>query len=91
MPPTAPQTAAGGRVSVTGTRGSSGGNSANLVTLSRRPPKLPKGIVPDAQWPGMYRLVRLDGTLSDMVNLTRAKDALRGIQKERRLESKGGA
>src|SRR5262245_53218142 len=44
-----------------------------------RTPKLPKGIVADAQWPGMYQLVRLDGTLSDMVNLTRAKDALRGI------------
>jgi hypothetical protein len=75
MPPTAPQMAAGGRVSVTGTPE---GNSANLVTLSPRPLNLPKGIVPDAKWPGMYRLVRPDGSLSDMVNLTRAKDALRG-------------
>src|SRR5262249_16792800 len=33
-------------------------------------------IVPDARFPGMYRLKRTDGTLSDMVNLTRAKDAL---------------
>ena len=33
-------------------------------------------IVPDAQWPGMWRLKRADETLSDMVNLTRAKDAL---------------
>ena len=39
-------------------------------------PSLPEGIVADAQWPGMYRLVQPDGTLSDMVNLTRAKDAL---------------
>jgi len=31
----------------------------------------------DAKWPGMYRLVRPDGTLSDMVNLARAKDAVR--------------
>jgi hypothetical protein len=31
--------------------------------------------VPDAKWPGMYRLVRPDGSLSEMVNLTRAKDA----------------
>ena len=30
------------------------------------------GIVPDEKWPGMYRLKRADGTLSDMVNLTRA-------------------
>jgi len=37
---------------------------------------LPSGIVPDAKWPGMYRLVLPDGSLSDMVNLTRAKDAV---------------
>jgi len=34
-------------------------------------------IVPDKRFPGMFRLKRTDGTLSDMVNLTRAKDALR--------------
>jgi hypothetical protein len=33
-------------------------------------------IVPDERFPGMYRLKRTVGTLSDMVNLTRAKDAL---------------
>jgi hypothetical protein len=33
-------------------------------------------IVPDTRFPGMYRLKRTDGTLSDMVNITRAKDAL---------------
>jgi hypothetical protein len=33
-------------------------------------------IVPDKAFSGMYRLKRTDGTLSDMVNLTRAKDAL---------------
>jgi hypothetical protein len=32
-------------------------------------------IVPDAEWPEMYRVRRPDGTLTDMVNLTRAKDA----------------
>jgi hypothetical protein len=37
---------------------------------------LPSGIVPDAKWPGMYRLRLPDGSLSVMVNLTRAKDAL---------------
>jgi hypothetical protein len=36
---------------------------------------LPKGIVPDDTWPGMYRLRLPDGSLSDMVNLTRARDA----------------
>ena len=49
--------------------------SAPAVTLRR--PNIPAGIVPDAKWPNMYRLVRPDGTLSNMVNLTRAKDALR--------------
>jgi hypothetical protein len=38
---------------------------------------LPKGIVRDAKYPNMYRLRLPDGTLSDMVNLRRAKDALR--------------
>src|SRR5262245_9714101 len=33
-------------------------------------------IVPDERFPGMYRLKCTDGSLSDMVNLTRAKDAL---------------
>jgi hypothetical protein len=34
-------------------------------------------IVPDAKWPGMYRIRLRDGSLSEMVNLARAKDALR--------------
>jgi hypothetical protein len=33
-------------------------------------------LVPDGRWPGMWRIRRPDGTLTDMVNLTRAKDAL---------------
>src|SRR5262249_12573775 len=37
-------------------------------------------IVPDTAFPSMYRLKRTDGTFSDMVNLTRAKDALAGIR-----------
>ena len=31
-------------------------------------------IVPDKTYPGMWRVVRPDGSLSDMVNKTRAKD-----------------
>jgi len=34
-------------------------------------------IVPDAKWPGMYRIRLPEGSLSDMANLTRIKDALR--------------
>jgi hypothetical protein len=33
-------------------------------------------IVPDAVWPGMYRIRLSDGSLSDMLNLARARDAL---------------
>src|SRR5689334_11213315 len=32
-------------------------------------------VVPDDRWPGMWRVRRHDGRLTDMVNLTRAKDA----------------
>jgi hypothetical protein len=37
-------------------------------------------IVPDERFPGMYRLKRTDGSFSDMVNLTRARDALAEIR-----------
>jgi hypothetical protein len=40
--------------------------------LSRRKPK----VVPDAAHPGMWRVRWPDGSLSDMTNLTRAKDAI---------------
>jgi hypothetical protein len=32
-------------------------------------------VVPDADHPGMWRVLHRDGSLSDMANLTRAKDA----------------
>jgi hypothetical protein len=47
--------------------------------------KLPKGIVPDAKYPGMYRLLLPGGGLSDMVNLTRAKDALRALTERKAM------
>jgi hypothetical protein len=34
-------------------------------------------IEPDAEWPNLWRVRRPDGDLTDMVNLTRAKDAAR--------------
>jgi hypothetical protein len=37
-------------------------------------------IVPDTAFPGMYRLKRSDGSLSDLVNWTRARDALAEIR-----------
>ena len=33
-------------------------------------------VVPDATYPGMYRVRWPDGRLSDMANLTRVKDAV---------------
>jgi hypothetical protein len=40
-------------------------------------------IVSDERFSGMYRLKRTDGSLSDMVNLTRAKDAFAPSQRRR--------
>jgi hypothetical protein len=37
--------------------------------------KLLATIVPDNDWPGLWRVHLPDGHVSDMVNLTRAKDA----------------
>jgi hypothetical protein len=45
--------------------------TAPVTHQTRVPRALPAGIVPDAKWPGMYRVVRPDGSLSEMVNLTR--------------------
>jgi hypothetical protein len=36
-------------------------------------------IVPDEKYPGMWRIMAPDGTMSDMVNITRAKDAAKAI------------
>jgi hypothetical protein len=36
-------------------------------------------IVPDKTYPGMWRVLRPDGSLSDMVNRTRAKDVAWGL------------
>jgi hypothetical protein len=45
--------------------------------LLDRSKRLPPGIVADATLPGMYRLVRPDGSLTDMTNLSRAREAIR--------------
>jgi hypothetical protein len=65
--------------SVTARVGMPEGQNRQSVTLNRKPPKLDPRIVPDPKWPGMYRIKRPDGSLSDMVNLTRARDALRSF------------
>jgi len=73
---TRPSVASAAVLSVTATLGISEGQKPQNVTLRRKPPKLDPRIVPDPKWPGMYRVRRPDGSLTDMVNLTRAKDAL---------------
>jgi len=55
---------------------SSGYNGQNRGRACPKKPVLDSCIVPDPGWPGMYRVRRPDGSLSDMVNLTRAKDAI---------------
>jgi hypothetical protein len=66
-------------LSVTTTIGMSEGQKPQSVTLKRKPAKLDPRIVPDPKWPGMYRIRRPDGSLSEMANLTRCRDALRSF------------
>ena len=76
---TRPSVTAGAVLSVTAPVGMSGGQKPQSVTLRRRPPRLDPRIVPDEHWPGMFRIRRPDGSLSDMANLTRCRDALRSF------------
>src|SRR5262249_21146197 len=76
MAVTRPGVATDAVLSVTAPIGMSRGQNPQSVTLRRKPLKLDPRIVPDPKWPGMYRVRRPDGSLTDMVNLTRAKDAL---------------
>ena len=76
---TRPSVATDAVLSVTAPLGMSGGKNPQSVTLRRKPPKLDPRIIPDEHWPGMYRIRRPDGSLSEMVNVTRARDALRSM------------
>ena len=46
------------------------------VTVSVPPLRKGYQIIPEEKWPSMFRIRRPDGALTDMVNLTRALDAL---------------
>jgi hypothetical protein len=50
---------------------------------SPKKPVLDPRIVADSKWPGMYRARRPDGSLCDMVNLMRAKDAFAELWRRR--------
>ena len=67
-------------VSVSGSPSPSALHLRKLETLRRGAKQLPRGIVRDERHPTMYRVVMPDGSLTDMVNLTRAKDALAAMQ-----------
>jgi hypothetical protein len=73
---TRPGVAVDAVLSVTATSGLPKDQKPQSVTLRRNPPQLDPRIVPDAKWPAMFRLRLPDGSLSDIMNLTRAKDAL---------------
>jgi hypothetical protein len=67
-------------VSVSGPPSPSAALPKQIETLRAPGSKqIPRGVVRDERYPNMYRLVRPDGSLSDMVNLTRAKDALAAV------------
>ena len=51
-------------------------------TLHQGGRKAVVSVEPDVRWPAMYRVRKPDGTLTDMVNLTRAKDAAMSIAAE---------
>ena len=54
------------------------------ILRASKAPSLDPRIVPDAKWPGMYRIRLRDGSLSDMTNLTRARDGLAAAVSRRR-------
>jgi hypothetical protein len=76
VPATRPGVAPDAVLSVTASIGVAEGQKLQNVTLRRNAPKLDPRIVGDPKRPNMFRLRRADGTLSEMVNLTRARDAL---------------
>jgi len=78
VPATRPSVGLDAVLSVTTTVEISEEQKPQSVTLnqSRKPPKFDPRIAADPKWPGMYRIRRRDGILTDMVSLSRAKDAL---------------
>jgi hypothetical protein len=73
-----PSVAADAVLSATATITTPEGLKPQSVTLRqpRKRPTLHPRVVPDQKWPGMYRIKRRDGSVTDTVSLTRAKEAL---------------
>ena len=53
------------------------GNRLMPLVGGRKAPSV--DIIADARWPGMWRVKRPDGTMTDMANHTRARDAAKTI------------
>jgi len=49
---------------------------ATTTTITAVVTRIPAGILADERWPGMYRVKLGRSQLSDMLNLTRARDVL---------------
>jgi hypothetical protein len=49
--------------------------NGNHLRLRSRSGRILATVIPDARWPGMWRVKLPNGFLSDLVNLSRAKDA----------------
>ena len=62
-------------------RAPQGGGATTAATTSVT--SIPAGIVADERWPKMYRVKLGRGQLSDMLSLTRAKDALAQLRGRR--------
>jgi hypothetical protein len=73
---TRPSVAPDAAPSVTAPIRVSDSQTPQIVTLRRKSLKLDPRIAPDAEWPAMFRIRLPDGSLSDLMNLSRAKDAL---------------
>ena len=73
-----PRVAADAVLNVTATIRTTEGLKPQSVTLRqpRKPPNINPRIVADPKRPRMYRIKRRDGSLTDIVSLTRAKEAL---------------
>lgn len=50
--------------------------TATTTTITAVVTRIPAGILADERWPGMYRVKLGRSQLSDMLNLTRARDVL---------------
>jgi hypothetical protein len=63
---------------------SSGQHAASAAADVTLRGNTPVGVEPDRYWSNMWRVKYADGRLSDMVNLTRARDALQPTDSARR-------